>query len=205
LKLLNVDAAIEYWEVVADQEGELALAARIQQATAVRRAGRENEALKVIDEILKTRALSAGLRLQLLYEKAELHLLLAETVPANLNLAVKTLEELRDGSAPLLWQVRGAYLTALAHQKRGRIADALEVCYNITSGPGLSIEADPEIMAWIYRVGFLAVDLLEQEKKWEGAAIMAERLAATGGDQAVAARDIATRIRLEHFLWDEKK
>jgi hypothetical protein len=33
---------------------------------------------------------------------------------------------------------------------------------------------------------------------------MAERLAQAGGDRAIEAKDVATKIRLERFLWDDK-
>jgi hypothetical protein len=50
----------------------------------------------------------------------------------------------------------------------------------------------------------LAIELLEKSGQWEGAARMAERLAQAGGDRAIEAKDVATKIRLERFLWDDK-
>ena len=49
-----------------------------------------------------------------------------------------------------------------------------------------------------------AIELLEKSGQWEGAARMAERLAQAGGDRAIEAKDVATKIRLERFLWDDK-
>ena len=63
---------------------------------------------------------------------------------------------------------------------------------------------DPESAVWYYRAGFLAIELLEKSGQWEGAARMAERLAQAGGDRAIEAKDVATKIRLERFLWDDK-
>jgi hypothetical protein len=49
----------------------------------------------------------------------------------------------------------------------------------------------------------MALDLLESRKEWEGAATLADRLAKAGGERAPEAEQRATRLRLEHFLWDK--
>ena len=82
---------------------------------------------------------------------------------------------------------------------------ALEASQTVTEQEDLAQGLDPEAAAWYYRAGFLAVELLEERGQWEGAAQMAERLAEAGGDRATEAKDIATKIRLQRFLWDEKR
>ena len=78
------------------------------------------------------------------------------------------------------------------------------VTTNSTSPADLAQTLDPEAAVWYYRAGFLAVELLEENEQWEGAARMAERLAQAGGDRATEAKDVATKIRLERFLWDDR-
>ena len=103
-----------------------------------------------------------------------------------------------------LWKGRIGALLTQALQDMGRTPEALEACYDIvnagianTSGP-----ANPAEFYWFYWAGFRAVTMLEASKQWEAAAKMAETLAQTAGDRAGEARELATRIRLEHFLWD---
>ena len=49
---------------------------------------------------------------------------------------------------------------------------------------------------------FFGVDLLEAARQWEPAARLASQIAQRPGDRATEARERATKIRLEHFLWD---
>jgi hypothetical protein len=50
--------------------------------------------------------------------------------------------------------------------------------------------------------GFFGIDLLEASRQWEPAARLAEQIARQPGERAAEAHDRATKIRLEHFLWD---
>jgi hypothetical protein len=69
---------------------------------------------------------------------------------------------------------------------------------------GFTGPSDPAEFRWYYRAGFFGIDLLESSKQWEPAARLAEKLAVTSGDRAAEAKERATKIRLEHFLWDGK-
>ncbi|MFM7606530.1 MAG: hypothetical protein ACKO8Z_15210, partial [Prosthecobacter sp.] len=46
---------------------------------------------------------------------------------------------------------------------------------------------------------------LEDAHQWEAAAKLAEQIAQVRGARADDARQAATKIRLEHFLWDGPK
>ena len=102
-------------------------------------------------------------------------------------------------------QILHPYWLAYALRKMKQDVAALEACQTVTEQQDLAQGLDPDAAAWYYRAGFLAVELLEERKQWEGAARMAERLAQAGGERATEAQDIATKIRLQRFLWDEKR
>ena len=60
----------------------------------------------------------------------------------------------------------------------------------------------PADYVWFSKAGFFGIDLLEASRQWEPAARLAEQIAQRPGDRAVEARERATKIRLEHFLWN---
>jgi hypothetical protein len=77
--------------------------------------------------------------------------------------------------------------------------DALATFYQVLedqSRPNRS----PEFF-WLYRAGFNAARLLEDQSKWESAAAVYEKLAAAGGARSDEAKARLSRLRLEHFLW----
>jgi tetratricopeptide (TPR) repeat protein len=206
MNLRNMDAAIDLWEEVASQGGLLANAAKIQQALAKRREGKEAEALKVVEGLLAEKTLAAEWRWWLAVEKAELLILQGAKDPKPLVLAVTGLTEfLQTAELPVVWKAKAGYWRAYAQRIQGDLPTAVLSCYEVIEAVDESVPADPEAMVWYFKAGFLAVELLEQQKNWEGAARIAERLAGSGGDRAIEAKDIATKIRLERFLWDEKK
>lgn len=206
MSLRNVDVALSLWETLAAQDGGLSRAARLQQALAKRREGKEAEALKVVDGLLAEADLDAGTRRLLLCEKAELLIQMGVAEAKNLEAAVAVLRDfLKAPEISGSWRARGGYWLAYALRKMKEDVAALAACQTVTEQQDLAQGLDPDAAAWYYRAGFLAVELLEERGQWEGAARMAERLAQAGGERATEAQDIATKIRLQRFLWDEKK
>jgi hypothetical protein len=101
-------------------------------------------------------------------------------------------------------------LLAQCLQQSGKSAEALEACHDVIesflSSNGSATDASPvtpQGHTWFYRAGFMALDLLESKKEWAGAATLADRLAQAGGERASEAAQRATRLRLEHFLWNK--
>ena len=206
MSLRNVDVALGLWETLAAQDGGLSRAARLQQALAKRREGKEAEALKVVDGLLTEADLDADTRRLLLCEKAELLIQMGVAEAKNLEAAVAVLRDfLKAPEITGSWRARGGYWLAYALRKMKEDVAALAACQTVTEQQDLAQGLDPDAAAWYYRAGFLAVELLEERGQWEGAARMAERLAQAGGERATEAQDIATKIRLQRFLWDEKR
>jgi len=199
------ETAIDLWQVLAERGGPLSIPARQQQALALRRSGRDAEALKLMDALLAEKKLTEELRRSLLCEKAEILMLLGKTDVASLTAAISVLETFqREEALSFEWKARGGYTLAVALNSAGRNTDALEACYDVVQATGFTGPSDPAEFRWYYRAGFFGIDLLEGTKQWEAAARLAEKLATTSGDRAAEARERATKIRLEHFLWDGK-
>jgi hypothetical protein len=152
----------------------------------------------------------------LLTERGELYALLARKDPKNLDAAMADFRTvITDPASGRLRRARCGVLLAQCLQQSGRTAESLEACHEVIesylsgskiSTPGTSTDEapiTPQGHVWFYRAGFMALDLLEGRKEWEGAATLADRLAQAGGERAPEAEQRATRLRLEHFLWDK--
>ncbi|MDB6116261.1 MAG: hypothetical protein JWO08_42, partial [Verrucomicrobiaceae bacterium] len=204
----GLNAAIATWEELSLREGPLATAARQQQAIAKRLQGNNAEALKLLDDLLENPNTEDGQRFGIQCDKAELLVSMGRKDASHFNEAVALLREmLKDKTLPLVWSARAGVLLALALKDQEHNAEALEACYDVvTNGTNfLSQPSTPTEYQWFYRAGFLAVDLLKEDQKWEAAAKMAEKLARTGGERAKEAAEKASEIRLKHFLWDASK
>jgi outer membrane protein assembly factor BamD (BamD/ComL family) len=213
----GVEKAITLWEEVVAREGALMREARLQQALAKRRQGKEEDALGQIETLLRDTPLSkTEERFSLLTERGELYALLARKDPKNLDAAMADFRTvITDPAATRLRRARCGVLLAQALRQSGKTGEALEACHDViesylsagkASGSGSSADEwpiTPQGHTWFYRAGFMALDLLESKNEWTAAATLADRLAQAGGERAPEAAQRATRLRLEHFLWDE--
>lgn len=199
------ESAINLWQELAEREGPLRIPARQQQALAKRRSGQEQEALKLLDSLLTEEALPEEMRRALMCERAEILMLMGKTDPAQLDKAVESLRGLlKEKSLSYLWSARAGYTLAAVLNAAGRSTEALEACYNVVQASGFTGPANPAEYRWFYRAGFFGIELLEGRKEWEAAARLAEKLSLSNGERATEAKELATRIRLEHFLWEAK-
>lgn len=197
------ETAINLWQELAERGGPLSIPARQQQALAKRRAGQEAEALKLLDTLLTEKNLPEEMQRSLTCERAEILMLLGKTDPTQLDKAAETLRVLLASSnLPYLWSARAGYTLAAVLNGAGKTAEALEACYNVVQADGYSGPSNPAEFRWFYRAGFFGIDLLQASKEWEAAAKLSEKLASSTGDRAAEAKELSTRIRLEHFLWD---
>ena len=195
--------AVEIWEELAQKNGPLAVAARRQQALSERLQGNHAAALAALDKVLAMKALDPEQRLMTICEKAELLLLLGKSEPARLDAAADLLDEfLTDNTLSFMWKARAGFTLASVHHDAKHDTEALEACYNVLRAADMTPPASPADYVWFSKAGFFGVDLLEASRQWEAAARLAEQIAQRPGDRAVEARERATNIRLEHFLWD---
>ena len=195
--------AAAIWDELAAKGGALAVAARRQQAVSQRQQGDHAAALATLDKVLAMRSLDVEQRRMTLCDKAEVLLVLGRTDPAQLDSGVTLLEEfLADSSLPLVWKARAGFTLASLQHEAGRDTEALDACYNVRHAAEMTPPATPADYSWFAKAGFFGIDLLEASRQWEPAARLAEQIARQPGERAAEAHDRATKIRLEHFLWD---
>jgi TolA-binding protein len=204
----GLDKALTLWAEVATREGPLAREARREQASAKRRQGNEAAALGVIDSLLTSEPPPEGEeQLSLLIEKGELMALLSKDDHDLLGNAAQVFATVAgDSSASRVWRSRAGVLLSQVYSQMGKNTEALEASTDVveTSLASASTQPlSPQDFLWLYRAGFAALDMLEARQSWEAAALLADRLAKTTGDRASEAKDRATRLRLEHFLWEK--
>ncbi|HEY1050342.1 MAG TPA: tetratricopeptide repeat protein [Prosthecobacter sp.] len=197
------ERALAIWGDLAAKGGALAVAARRQQALSERAQGHLGEALAALDKLLAVKNLDIEQRRMTLCEKAEVLLLMGKTEPARLAAAVTLLDDfLSDTTLPMLWRARAGFTLATVHHDAGRDTEALEACYNVLRAADISPPTSPADYVWFSKAGFFGIDLLEAGRQWEPAARLAEQMAQRPSNRAAEARERATKIRLEHFLWD---
>lgn len=195
--------ALDIWEELASKGGALAVAARRQQAFSERAQGRLPEALAALDKLLAVKTLDTEQRRTTICDKAEVLLLLGKTEPERLQAAAALLNDfLATASLPMFWKARAGFTLAMVHHDAGHDVEALEACYNVLRAADMAPPASPADYVWFCKAGFFGVDLLEAARQWESAARLAEQIAQRPGNRAAEARERATKIRLEHFLWD---
>lgn len=206
------EEAIRKWRIVIDRGGPLANEARHQQSIAKLRQGNPRDALAVIDALLDPkRPLSPELRLAALTTKGQALFDLAQASPEKegpLVAAVATFDEIiEDRYANRFWVNQASLHKGRCLEILGDDDKALEVYFNVVSRSpleGLNGREAPEY-TWFYRAGFAAINVLRERREWRSAVGLAERLGTTSGPRAEEAAELANRLRLLHFIWDEDK
>jgi hypothetical protein len=156
-----------------------------------------------LDKLLALKNLDVEQQRMTVCEKAEVLLLLGKTEPTRLDAAITLLDEfLEESSLPFFWKARAGFTLATARHDAKRDTEALEACYNVLRAADITPPASPADYVWFAKTGFFGIDLLEAAHQWEAAARLAEQVAQRRGDREQEARERATKIRLEHFLWD---
>ncbi|MFM2168709.1 MAG: outer membrane protein assembly factor BamD [Verrucomicrobiota bacterium] len=201
------ERALAIWDDLAKKGGSLAIASRRQQALAYRRQADLTSALKALDQILAMKQLDADMRNLTLCEKAEVLLLQGKKDRQSLEVAAKLLRDFlqQDGQLSFLWKARAGFTLATVLHEADSDAEALEACYDTLRAADTAPPSNPADYLWFSKAGFYGVELLENAHQWEAAAKLAEQIAQVKGSRANDARQIATKIRLEHFLWDGPK
>lgn len=206
------EEAIRKWRIVIDRGGPLANEARHQQSIAKLRQGNPRESLAVIEALLDPkRPLSPELRLAALTTKGQALFDLAQASPEKegyLVAAVATFDQIiEDRYANRFWVNQASLHKGRCLEILGDDDKALEAYFNVISRSpldGLNGREAPEY-TWFYRAGFAAISILRDRQEWRSAVRLAERLGTTSGPRAEEAAELAKRLRLLHFIWDEER
>ncbi len=193
-----VDRAIELFEEVAKINGPLKFHARLQQAVAYNRLGKQTEAISLYDAILRGEP-PAEIRFAALAGKAAN---LAELGEKDRALSEQALDLYTHLAAePDL----GAPWRSQALCEKGRLLETLErpeealAAYYDVLAEGL---AHPGEYYWFYKAGFDAGRLCEARSQWKSAIAVYRKMAALEGPRAAEAEKRASELRLEHFIWE---
>jgi TolA-binding protein len=198
LNSASVDRAISLFEEVYKLGGPLRFQARLEQATTMRQTKQEKEAIVLLDDLL-TQTPPADIRYQALDEKGKALFTLAANEPKLYEQAVKAFDMLISSDGlPIEWKQQAIYQKGKCFEKLGKMDDALSTYYDV-----LAVEGGGGDQLWFFRAGFDSAQILEDRRSWSSAAAIYEKLANTRGARSEEAKERLTRLRLEHFLWQE--
>lgn len=195
-----IDRALDLFDETAKLNGPLRLNAREAQAIGQLRLGKEKEALIIYDSILGAEP-ELELRASVLCGKGNVLVSMAGKDPKILEQAAAVYGEL--AATPDLrsyWRNQALYKMGKALENQEKHAEAITAFYdvlNLQAAPG----QEPEFF-WFYKAGFDAARLLEEQKQWQAAIGIYQKLADVDGPRAHEAKVRINQLRLEHFIWE---
>jgi len=194
--------ALVLLDEVVKKNGELKWAARNEQAVIERRLGKGDDATTLYDEVLRGNATPEEKR-EALCGKGDILYEAGQSARENYKRAIDIYDQLAaQKDAPSHWRNQALFKKGICLEKLGDRANALATFYKI-----LEEENRPDRPAreyfWFYKAGFNAARLLEDDSKWQPAAVVYQKLASAGGTRSDEAKSRLGRLRLEHFLWEQ--
>lgn len=113
----------------------------------------------------------------------------------------------REAEAPASWRYAAALRRARCLEAVGNQEVALEIYRSIVansadSAAGLAPVEAPQTQDWVYRAGFFAIRILQENEDWRAAIRMADELSRKSGPRAIEAANLAERMRLQNWIWD---
>jgi TolA-binding protein len=195
------DRALILLDEVVKKNGELKWAARNEQAVIERKLGKLQDATTLYDEVLQGTATAEEKR-EALCGKGDI---LYESGPAdreNYRRAIEVYDRLaaQKDAAPH-WRNQALFKKGICLEKLDDRDNALATFYKI-----IEEEIRPDRQReffWYYKAGFNAARLLEENSKWQPAAVVYQKLVSAGGARRDEAQSRLSRLRLEHFLWEQ--
>jgi outer membrane protein assembly factor BamD (BamD/ComL family) len=198
----SLDRALVLLDEVVKKNGELKWAARIEQAGIERKVGKNQDAATLYDEVLQGNARPEEKR-EALCGKGDIFYEAGETDRANYQRAIEVYDQLAvQKDAPIFWRNQALFKKGICLEKLGDRENALGTFYKIIEDENRPDRAQREFF-WYYKAGFNAARLLEDDSKWQPAAVVYQKLASAGGARSDEAKSRLARLRLEHFLWEQ--
>jgi tetratricopeptide (TPR) repeat protein len=198
----SMDRALVLLDEVVKKNGELKWAARNEQAAIERKLGKNQDAATLYDEVLQGNAKPEEKR-EALCGKGDIFYETGETDRENYRRAIEVYDQLAtQKDAPTHWRNQALFKKGICLEKLGDRENALGAFYQIIEEENRPDRPQREFF-WYYKAGFNAARLLEDDSKWQPAAVVYQKLASVGGTRSDEARSRLSRLRLEHFLWDQ--
>jgi TolA-binding protein len=197
----SLEQALRLFDRLVQRNGELKWPARNEQASIERKMGKPSDAIVLYDEVLKGDARPADKR-EALCGKADVFFEMGTADPKNYLRAADLYDQLAaDTEGAAHWRKQALFKKGVCLEKASNRPAALATFYGVLEeSAGTS---GPDQLFWLYKAGFSAGRILEDDAKWQSAVVVYEKLAAIGGARSDEARQRLDRLRLEHFLWEE--
>ena len=196
-----LDRALVLLDEVVKKNEELKWAARNEQAVIERKLGKPQDSTTLYDEVLQGAAKPEEKR-EALCGKGDILYELGAADGENYKRAVEIYDQLASQKdAPSHWRNQALFKKGICLEKLNDRANALATFYKVIEDE--SRPDRPREFFWYYKAGFNAARLLEDDSKWEPAAIVYQKLASAGGARSDEAKSRLGRLRLEHFLWEQ--
>jgi outer membrane protein assembly factor BamD (BamD/ComL family) len=198
----SLDRALVLLDDVVKKNGELKWTARNEQAGIERKLGKNQDATTLYDEVLQGNAKPEEKR-EALCGKGDILYEAGETDRANYQRAIEIYDQLAaQKDAPVFWRNQALFKKGICLEKLGDRENALATFYKIVEEENRPDRPQREFF-WYYKAGFNAARLLEDDSKWQPAAVVYQKLASAGGARSDEAKSRLARLRLEHFLWEQ--
>ena len=197
----SLDRALVLLDEVVKKNGELKWAARNEQAAIERKLGKPQDAATLYEEVLRGDAKSEEKR-EALCGKADILYESGTTEREKYRRAIELYDQLAtQKDAPPHWRNQALFKKGICLEKLNERENALATFYKIIEEE--SRPDRPREFFWYYKAGFNAARLLEDDSKWQPAAVVYQKLASAGGARSDEAKSRLSRLRLEHFLWEQ--
>ena len=195
---VGIDRAVELFNNVASRDGPLKFHARLQLAALQNRLGKEADAAKLYDDILRANP-APEIKSAALTGKADNLFALGAKEKTFYEQALAVYGQLASepGISPVL-QHRAFYGEGRCLEKLSRPEEALAAYYRVVD----SGTDKPTEYFWFYKAGFDACRLSESREQWKTAIAIYQKMAAMEGPRAEEAKERMTQLRMEHFIWD---
>ena len=214
----GLDKAVKLFQAAAQRGGPLRLTARLRQADVLNQLDQGRDALLLYDIVLKATDDVAALneadleaRCSALSGRGGTLLLLAASDPKLYADAVRTFDQLQNTrGASLLWRRQALTQKGAALEKMDEPDAALAAYDDALNAPepppaaggGVNAPDGPE-WKWFYRAGHEAARLLESRSQWVAVVAVYKKLAAADGPMKSDFETQLSRLRLEHYIWEE--
>ena len=198
----SLDRSLVLLDEVVKKNGELKWAARIEQAAIERKLGKPQDAATLYDEVLQGNAKAEEKR-EALCGKGDILYESGQSDPEKYRAAVAIYDQLaRQKDVPTHWRNQALFKKGICLEKLGDREEALANFYQIVEDENRPDRPQREFF-WYYKAGFNAARLLEEKSQWQPAAVVYQKLASAGGARSEEAKSRLSRLRLEHFLWEQ--
>jgi len=198
----SLDRALVLLEEVVKKNGELKWTARNEQAAIERKLGKMQDAATLYDEVLQGNA-KPGEKREALCGKGDIFYESGEADRENYRRAIEVYDQLAEQKdIPPHWRNQALFKKGICLEKLGDRENALATFYRIIEEETRPDRPQREFF-WYYKAGFNAARLLEDDSKWQPAAVVYQKLASAGGARSEEAKSRLGRLRLEHFLWEQ--